>query len=559
MLDCLHIENIAVIERADIRFTAGFTALTGETGAGKSIVIDAINAVLGERTRRDLVRTGSDTAHVTALFNELSPYATAQLEALGFSPDEDGNLLIGRTISAEGKGSCSVNGRPATASLLREIGKVLVDLHGQHENQALFSVDSHLAYLDRFGELTEQRERYAAAYRKWRQIVGELNRVDLGESEKARRLDILAFQINEIEAADLTAGEEDDLQARRTLFRNAEKVASQLNAANALLFGGEDSDGAVSMAEQAVSSVQHAARYMEQAAALSEQLQNALYELQAAAEELQDLTDLLDFDPRELDEVDNRLEVIRRLASKYGATTADVLAFLENAKAEYRQIELSDEQQRKLTERERAAFAATQYEADALTAARLAAAERFATAVKEQLTFLDMPNVTLTIDRQPIALGVNGADKIEFLLSANAGELPKPLARIASGGELSRIMLAIKSVLADADEVDTLIFDEIDTGISGRAALKVGARLRQTAEGAHRRRQVLCVTHLAQIAAQANEHFLIEKSVRDGRTYTDVTRLSRTDRERELARIIGGEVTDAAIQAAKEMLGGKSL
>lgn len=557
MLDCLHIENIAVIERADIRFTAGFTALTGETGAGKSIVIDAINAVLGERTRRDLVRTGSDAAHVTALFHDLSPYTTAQLEALGFSPDEDGNLLIGRTISAEGKSSCSVNGRPATAALLREIGKVLVDLHGQHENQALFSVESHLAYLDRFGELTEQRERYAASYREWRQIVGELNRVDLDESEKARRLDMLAFQINEIEAADLTAGEEDELQARRTLFRNAEKVASQLNTANALLLGGEDRDGAVSMAEQAVSSVRHAARYMEQAITLSDQLQNALYELQAAAEELQGLTDLLDFDPRELDEVENRLEIIRRLIVKYGATTADVLVFLENAKAEYRQIELSDERQRELNERERAAFAAAQHEANALTAARLAAAERFAKAVKEQLAFLDMPNVTLTIDRQPIALSANGADKIEFLLSANAGELPKPLARIASGGELSRIMLAIKSVLADADEVDTLIFDEIDIGISGRAALKVGARLRQTAESRDCH-QVLCVTHLAQIAAQANEHFLIEKSVRDGRTYTDVTRLSRTDREQELARIIGGEITDTAIRAAREMLGGVS-
>ncbi len=557
MLDCLHIENIAVIERADIRFTAGFTALTGETGAGKSIVIDAINAVLGERTRRDLVRTGSDAAHVTALFSELSPYATEQLEALGFSPDEDGTLLIGRTISAEGKGSCSVNGRPATASLLREIGKVLVDLHGQHENQALFSADSHLAYLDRFGELTEQRERYAAAYREWRQIVKELDRVDLDESEKARKLDILSFQIDEIEAANLTAGEEEELIAKRDLFRNAEKVASQLNNANALLFGDEDSDGAVSMAEQAVSSVRHAARYLEKAEALSEQLQNALYELQAATEELQDLIDLLDFDPRELDEVENRLEVIRRLTSKYGATTADVLAFLENAKAEYRQIELSDEQLKQLTERERTAFAAAQREADALTDARLTAADRFAKAVKEQLTFLDMPNVTLTIDRQPIMLGANGADKIEFLLSANAGELPKPLARIASGGELSRIMLAIKSVLADADEVDTLIFDEIDTGISGRAALKVGARLRQTAESVGRRRQVLCVTHLAQIAAQANEHFLIEKTVRDGRTYTDVTQLSRADREQELARIIGGEVTGAAIQAAKEMLGGE--
>lgn len=557
MLDCLHIENIAVIERADIRFSEGFTALTGETGAGKSIVIDAINAVLGERTRRDLVRTGSNAAHVTALFNELSPNVTAQLETLGFAPDEDGNLLIGRTISVEGKGTCSINGRPATAALLREIGRVLVDLHGQHENQALFSVDSHLTYLDRFGGLATQLERYAEAYREWRRIVGELDRVDLDESEKARRMDVLSFQINEIEAAGLTAGEEDDLQARRTLFRNAEKVASQLTAANALLFGDEDRDGAVSMTEQAVSSVQHAARYMEQAGALSEQLQGALYELQAAAEELQDLTDLLDFDPRELDEVENRLEVIRRLTSKYGATTEDVLAFLKNAKAEYRQIELSDEQLKLLAEQEQTARAVAQREADTLTVARMTAAEQFTTAVKEQLTFLDMPNVTLTIDRQPTALDVNGADKIEFLLSANAGELPKPLARIASGGELSRIMLAIKSVLADADEVDTVIFDEIDTGISGRAALKVGARLRQTAESRDRH-QVLCVTHLAQIAAQANEHFLIEKSVRDGRTYTDVTRLTQTEREYELARIIGGEITDAAIQAAREMLGGVS-
>ena len=559
MLDCLHIENIAVIERADIRFTAGFTALTGETGAGKSIVIDAINAVLGERTRRDLVRTGSDAAHITALFCDLSPYAVAQLETLGYAPDEDGNFLIGRTISVEGKSACSVNGRPATAALLREIGKVLVDLHGQHENQALFSADNHLMYLDRFGELIRQRETYAQAYREWRQAGLELERVDLDESEKARKLDILSFQINEIEAANLTLGEEEELQARRTLFRNAEKVASQLSAANALLLGDEDRDGAVSMAEQAVSCAQHAGRYMEQAAAVSEQLQNALYELQAAADELHDLTDLLEFDPRELDEVENRLEVIRRLTSKYGATTADVLSFLENAKAEYRQIELSDEQIKLLTERERNAFAITQREADVLTNLRIAAAARFADAVKAQLTFLDMPNVTLTIDRRSTALSANGADRIEFLFSANTGEVPKPLARIASGGELSRIMLAIKSVLADADEVDTLIFDEIDTGISGRAALKVGARLRQTAESNYRRRQVLCVTHLAQIAAQANAHFLIEKSVRDGRTYTDVTQLTRTDRERELARIIGGEITDAAVQAAKEMLEGVSL
>ena len=555
MLDCLHIENIAVIERADIRFSTGFTALTGETGAGKSILIDAINAVLGERTRRDLVRTGSDTAHVTALFCDLSAHAIAALEQLGYAPDEDGNLVIGRTISAEGKNTCTVNGRPTTAALLRDIGKVLVDLHGQHENQALFSPDVHVTYLDRFGETETVHEQYANAYREWRRVCRELERVDIDESEKARRMDILAFQINEIESANLMAGEEEELQSRRSLFRNAEKVASELVGARALLLGDEDTDGALALAENAVTALSRAARYVEQAEGLSEQAKNALYEFQAVAEELSDLTDRLEFDPRELDEVEDRLDIIRKLSSKYGADTAAILEFLEKAKEEYRRIELSDEERLRLTAEERRLFSVAQQCAEALTAARLQAAERFTAAVCEQLRFMDMPHATLNVAHQPIALTANGADKLEFLLSANVGEPPKPLAKIASGGELSRIMLAIKSVLADADEVDTLIFDEIDTGISGRAALKVGERLRSTAQS-ERGRQVLCVTHLAQIAAKADEHFLIEKSVRDGRTYTDVVPLSREARERELARIIGGEVTESAVTAAREMLGG---
>ena len=338
MLDCLHIENIAVIERADISFSAGFSALTGETGAGKSIVIDAINAVLGERTRRDLVRTGSTAAQVTALFSDLSLSVTAQLEALGYAPDDDGNLLIGRTISAEGKSTATINGRPATAAILREVGKCLVDLHGQHENQALFSADNHLVYLDRFGELDTYKEQYTAAYREWRRIVRELESVDLDESEKARRLDILAFQIREIEDADLTAGEEEDLQARRTLFRNAEKVASQLSAAHALLLGDEDTDGAVSLAEQALSALNHAVRYTDEAQKAETPLADACEQLTEAAEQLDDLLALLNFDPRELDEVENRLETIRRLTAKYGADTAQVLEFLEQAKAEYRKI-----------------------------------------------------------------------------------------------------------------------------------------------------------------------------------------------------------------------------
>ena len=557
MLDCLYIENIAVIERAEIRFHTGFSVLTGETGAGKSIIIDAINAVLGERTSRDLVRTGSDTARVTALFTDLSATAAEQLAQLGFAPDEDGNVLIARTIAAEGKSTCAVNGRPATAALLREIGKSLIDLHGQHENQLLLSADQHLAYLDRFGELAEMREAYAAVYREWCRIKRELSSADMDELEKERRLDLLRYQIDEIEAAQLKVGEEEDLQARRTLYRNAEKVAGQMNKTEALLFGDEESDGAVSLAQQAVAAAAAAARYLEQAEAPAERLQAALYELQDAAEELRSVSELLDFDPRERDEAEERWEVIRRLTSKYGATTEAVLEFLEKARAELQQIEFSDERIQRLTAEEQRLYKQLEQAAARLTDKRQETARRFAAAVKEQLTFLDMPNVSLVIDRQSVGYSATGADRIEFLMSANVGEPPKPITRIASGGELSRIMLAIKSVLADADEIDTLIFDEIDTGISGRAAQKVGNRLRRTADSvlADRHRQVLCVTHLAQIAAQAQHHYLIEKSVRDGRTFTDVTPLSAEQREQELARIIGGEVTVANLQAAREMLG----
>ncbi len=556
MLDCLYIENIAVIERAEIRFHTGFNVLTGETGAGKSIIIDAINAVLGERTRRDLVRTGSDAARVMALFTDLSPWAEQKLETLGYPSDEEGNLLITRTIAAEGKSSCTVGGRPATAALLREIGRVLIDLHGQHENRLLLSADQHLQYLDRFGDLGETREAYETIYREWSRVRRELSAVDMDEQEKARRIDLLRYQIDEIDAAALQSGEEDDLRSRRALYRNAEKVASQLAKADALLFGDEERDGALSLAQQAAAAAANAAQYLEQAAAPSERLQSALCELQDAADELSRATDRLSFDPRERDEAEERWELIRRLTSKYGATVEDVLAFADTAREELQAIELSDERTRALTAECERLYTALEAAAARLSEQRTATAARFAAAVKEQLTFLDMPHVSLVIERQSTDYTATGADRIEFLMSANVGEPPKPITRIASGGELSRIMLAIKAVLADADEIDTLIFDEIDTGISGRAAQKVGNRLALTAESrmAGRHRQVLCVTHLAQIAAQAGHHFLIEKSVRDGRTYTAVTELTAVERETELARIIGGTVTDAARQAAREML-----
>lgn len=554
MLECLYIENIAVIERAEIRFFDGFHVLTGETGAGKSIIIDAINAVLGERTRRDLVRTGSDTARVTALFSSLSPWATAHLESLGYPPDEDGNLLITRTIAAEGKSSCTIGGRPATAALLREMGKVLIDLHGQHENQLLLSADQHLQYLDRFGDLAAVREAYASIYREWKRVHRELQTADMDESEKARRMDLLRYQIDEIEAAALKIGEEEELQERRALYRNAEKVAGQIGKAQALLFGDEETDGAVALTQQAVAAVGGAARYWERLSASTEQLQNVLYELQDAAEEIGAIAEELEFDPRERDAAEERWEVIRRLTSKYGATVEDVLAFAEKAKEDLRQIELSDERVMQLTAEEQRLYAAMESAAAELTARRVETAARFAEAVGSQLAFLDMPHVSLVIDREATAYSTTGADRMEFLLSANVGEPPKPITRVASGGELSRIMLAIKAVLADVDQIDTLIFDEIDTGISGRAASKVGDRLRLTAGKSGR--QVLCVTHLAQIAAQAEHHYLIEKTARDGRTYTAVTALEGEQREQELARIIGGTVTEANLQAAREMMRG---
>ena len=556
MLDCLHIENIAVIECADIQFEQGFHVLTGETGAGKSIIIDAINAVLGERVTRTMVRTGADTAHVTALFSDLSAWSVDKLQALGFAPDEDGNLLIARTISAEGKSSCAVNGRPATAALLREIGAVLVDLHGQHENQALLSPEQHMAYLDRFGNLETDVQQYAALYRDWRQVCRELSEADMDEGEKARRLDMLRYQAQEIEAAHITVGEYAELAARRDLFRNAEKVTDLLAKCRVFLNGGERDDGALSLTEQAVSALQGAARHMESAEQTASTLQEGLYLLQEAAEELRSMTERLNFDPHELDETENRLDILRRLFAKYGADEQVVLDYAEQCRAQLEEIECSDERLSALSLREQELRREAESAARILSEKRRVAGERFAKAVQDQLAFLNMAGVTLVIDRQEMSLSATGADKMEFLMSANVGEAPRPLSRVASGGELSRVMLAIKSVLADADAIDTLIFDEIDTGISGRAAQKVGIKLQETAQTTvkGRRRQVLCVTHLAQIAARGDHHYLIEKSVSGGRTHTQVTRLDNETRKHEIARIIGGEVTAATLQAAEEML-----
>ena len=510
MLWSLHIENIAVIEKADITFDAGFNVLTGETGAGKSIIIDSINAVLGERVSRDLVRSGSEQAAVSAVFSDLSAAAQDKLRELGFETDEDGMLLIQRTISAEGKGGCRINGRPATVSMLRECGRLLVNIHGQHENQALLAPEKHVEYLDRLGGLMPLRAEYRAAYEEWQRLRRQLDAVQMDEDQKLRQLDLLRYQVDEIEAAELVPGESAQLQERRTFFRNVEKIAQGLYAARALLQGDEEVRG---------------------------------------------LTEQLEFDPQELEQVESRLDVIRRLTAKYGPEEEDVLALLEKARQELEQIETADETAARLRIQLEKAEKAAGEAARRLTAARQKAAEIFTRDVLEQLKFLDMPGVRLQVQILPVPLTAAGGDHVEFRIAANPGEEPKSIARIASGGELSRIMLALKSVMADADDIDTLVYDEIDVGISGRAAWKVGIKLRETAQGTKAvRRQVLCVTHLAQIAAQAHHHLLIEKSVHDGRTYTAVRSLDRAGREDELARIIGGEVTAASREAAREML-----
>lgn len=552
MLTQLYIDHVAVIEHAEISLAAGLTVLTGETGAGKSILIDALSAVLGERVSRDLVRSGCSQAVVTAVFDQLTAPVIEQLNTLGYSAEEDGTLLLRRRISAENKSVCYIGAQPCTASVMRSVGRLLVNIHGQHENQSLLSVDRHLTYLDRLGGLEELRARYEEIYHAYCATHRRLKKLNTDENAKAMRLDMLRFQTDEIDSAALTAGEEDALLARRDVLRNAEKISRSLLLADRQLNGSEEEDGALSLSEQAVASLREAARYLPQARELALQMENALTEFRDGARALSDLANDPNFDPAELEEVEDRLALIRRLCEKYGKTTEEVLAFAESARNEWMQIEHSDEERRQLEQQLEAEKARLLEAAKQLTDARKKAAHVFCSEVGKCLTFLDMPHVSLEVSVEPTALTATGADKVEFLISANPGEPPKSLAKIASGGELSRVMLALKSVMASADEIPTLIFDEIDAGISGRAATKVGCQLRSLAQSGGK--QVLCVTHLAQIAACAHHHLLIEKQVKEERTFTMVQSLDQEGRVKELARIIGGPSTPSALGTAREML-----
>lgn len=547
MLTSLKIENVAIIESAAIEFGCGLNVLTGETGAGKSIVIDSINAILGERTSRDIIRTGAQSAKVYAVFEDVNERVRNFLDENGIDC-EDGVLIINRTLSREGKNVCRINGAPVTVSMLREIGGELIDIHGQHDNQSLLSPEKHCGFVDSFAGNADLITDYREKYGRLCEIRSKLKKLTTDESSKSQRIDFLTYQIDELEKAEITIGERDELKARKSLINNSQKVIESLNIAYEAL----KADGAgIDMITDAESEIANASAYMEMLGEASEKITDIRYELEDIAETVRDAMTEVDFDPSELEDIDERLDLLYRLSKKYGDTEEEMLEYLEKARTELDNIAFSEERVKELQKQEKEALVETEAAACKLTESRKTAGEKLSNAICSELEFLDMPNVRFVVKCNDIGLTENGKDEIEFLISANAGEEPKPLAKIASGGELSRIMLAIKNVLAETDGVDTMIFDEIDTGVSGRAAQKIAMKLRSASKG----RQVICVTHLAQIAAQGDVHLYISKSVSDGKTYTNIKSLIEEERVAEIARIMGGmEITKLQLESAREML-----
>ena len=549
MLSQLKIENVAVIEKAQAQFTPGLNVLTGETGAGKSILIDSINAILGNRTSRDLVRTGAGKACVWATFTNLSPRTRTLLEEAGYEAEDE--LLLYREISAEGKGSCRVNGMPATAAVLREIGGSLINIHGQHDSQSLTNPARHLALLDTFAQDQPLLETYQNLYRQLIRVKRQMDALEMDETEKQRRIEVLEFQLQEIEQAHLQPGEEEQLQARRQVLAHAQTILQQLGAAHAALSGDDDTAGAADGLGAASSAMEQAAELDPSLQPLTEKLNEYYYGVRDVAEELAQRLESDDAEPGELDRVEERLDLLYRLRQKYGTDLEGVLAFADQARAELETIQTSQQQLEQLAVQKQQLYQQAKKAAESLTQARLTAFENLQGQLVEALTFLNMPGIRFVLrhSRGPLALA--GQDSVEFYISANAGEEPKPLAKIASGGELSRIMLALKSALADKDDIPTVIYDEIDTGVSGLAAGRIGEKLRQTSRG----RQVLCITHTAQIAALADTHLLIAKQVEGSRTYTQIHPLDEEGRAEVLARIISGDhVTELSLANAREML-----
>lgn len=549
MLSNLQIENIAVIKSASIDFENGFNVMTGETGAGKSIVIDSLNAILGERTSRELIRSGADSASVCAEFQNVGDNVKNELEKLGIEKDD--TLIVSRKLTPDGKNVCRINGMPATVSMLKALGVQLVNIHGQLDNQSLLSPETHCSFIDKLAgsgrELNEFKELYSLYIKK----ENELKSLNTDVNEKNRRLDILNYQIEEIQKADIRPGEKDELTEKLGFLRNAEKVLDLLHTAYAALNGDGEMPGAADIAADAASKLLSAADYSSDFAETANGVNDAAMNLSAYTEELRDKIYSLDYDPNETERAEERLDVIYRLSQKYGDSEEDILAYLENAEKERDALSFSDERAEQLRVETEKAYNEALAAAKKLSEIRIEAGKKFSADVERELAFLDMPSVKFIVNDSVGELYENGIDNIEFLLSANAGEEPKPLSKIASGGELSRIMLAIKCVLSELDDIDTLIFDEIDSGVSGRAALKIAAKMKELSKT----HQVICVTHLAQIAAFADEHKLISKEEKDGRTYTCIASLDYNGRKYELARIMGGlTVTQSILNSAEELL-----
>ena len=547
MLSLLHIENIAVIEQADISFDQGFNVLTGETGAGKSIVIDAISAILGRRAYRDMVRTGTNKASVRAVFTHVPELPWFQENGVEY----DEETVIQRDIFLDGKNVCRVNGSLVSVTILQKLGIQLINIHGQHDSATLFDEDNHLRFLDAFADNGDLLEDYRGKFSQVSSLRREIDRMTMDEGEKLRRMETLKYQIAEIEKADLQPGEDEELESRRKLLQNSEKLSQGLEEATEALLGGDNSDGAAALLSQAAYSLSRIARYSDDYTAFQERLTDLKYQVQDIADEVRDSLDELGYSADELEEIESRLDIIHRLRRKYGTDCGEILAYLEKARKELDEIEFADDRiahlKKQLVQKEREAWDA----AEKLSRDRQEKGEILSQRILSELKQLDMPRVQFQCRFRKTELGADGADAVAFYLSANAGEDLKPLSKVASGGELARIMLSMKNVLAEKDAVDTLIFDEVDTGVSGRAAQRIAEKLRSLAQY----KQVLCVTHLPQLAALADTHMLIAKSEHDGRTFTTVTPLDREGRKQELARIIGGtNITETTLKSAEEML-----
>lgn len=549
MLSQLYIENIAVIEKAQIDFSNGFNVFSGETGAGKSILIDSINAIMGERFPKDLIRNGKDKATVSASFCDISETLKAALEDMGYEADDE--ILIYRSISIDGKNVCKINGRPANVSVLKELSEYLVNIHGQHDNQAILNPARHLDYIDAFAENEEIVSEYKTAYALYRKNQKYYDEVRSNVGDKTQRIDLLSYQVDEILQADITVGETEELLRRREVIKNSENIIESLGRAYMALQGDDDNEGAVSLVSTVSNELDASCEYIKNISEIYSRIDEIKYELKDFADVIASEIDNVEFDPRELEIIEDRLDVIYKLKKKYGNSEEEILEYLKKAQAELDMLSTSDNDLEKLSQELKKSRELAMSLADKLSDSRKKSASFFSQKVMSEATFLNMPHMKIDVKFVQRDMTSSGIDTAEFLISANAGEELKPLTKVASGGELSRIMLAIKNVLSKHDIVDTLIFDEIDAGVSGLAAEKIGEKLREISNS----KQIICVTHLAQIAAFSDTHFLIEKNVRDQRTFTQVIELDFEGRKHELARIMSGSnITDISLQNAAQML-----